>query len=266
MPDCKPDLDQLDDQGYTIVPGFMDRGLTSRARQHVDSLLPPIALPEQQVERRIHTLRHPIPGPIMADLITQTALHETAVQILHGDQLRLLEQVLMRSDPRPPPHGPLGWHVDFAFLPEHYQAQPRQVYFQMITSLNTVEPGCAPFMIVPGSHHLTYAASQRLGSLDALEPLKKDPAGVAGIDIDKGIEIRPHEGDLLIFNPMCLHSGSDNATDQPRYVYFASFFPWTATYLQEQLWRTYRGTPMLEDFSDDLRNGLPPQQRYLLDW
>ena len=65
---------------------------------------------------------------------------------------------------------------------------------------------------------------------------------------------------------MCLHSGSGNATDQPRYVYFASFFPWTATYLQEELWRSYRGTPMLQDFSADLREGLPPKWRYLLDW
>ena len=77
----------------------------------------------------------------------------------------------MRSDPRPPPHEPLGWHIDFAFLPEHYRARPRQVYFQMITSLNTVEPGRAPFMIVPGSYHLTYAAAGRLGSTNALEPL-----------------------------------------------------------------------------------------------
>ncbi len=266
MPNFKPDLDQLDDQGYTVVPGFMDRSLTARARQHVDALLPPIAPPDQQTERRVHTLRHPIPGSIMADLITQTGLHDSAVQILRGDQLRLLEQVLMRSDPRPPPHEPLGWHIDFAFLPEHYRARPRQVYFQMITSLNTVEPGRAPFMIVPGSHHLTYAAAGRLGSTDALEPLKKDPAGIAGIDPDQGIAVHPHEGDLLIFNPMCLHSGSGNATDLPRYVYFASFFPWTATYLQESLWENYRGTPMLQDFSADLRENLPSEWQYLLDW
>ena len=144
MPDLQFDLDQLEDQGYTIVRQFMDRTLTARARQHTDALLPPAIPADQPTDKRVHTLRHPIPGSIMVDLITQTALHDIAVQILRGDQLRLLEQVLMRSDPRPPPYGPLGWHIDFAFLPAHYRNQPRQVYFQMITHLVTVESGPGP--------------------------------------------------------------------------------------------------------------------------
>ena len=117
-------------------------------------------------------------------------------------------------------------------------------------------------MIVPESHQLTYAASAQMGTALELAALKRDPAGVAGIDLSKGIEVCPEEGDLLIFNPMALHSGSSNATDHPRYVYFVSFFDTSATELFEELRRTkYR-----DGFADSLRENLPMDLRALLEW
>ena len=132
----------------------------------------------------------------------------------------------------------------------------------MVHALNTVPPGGGAFMIVPGSHHLTYAASAKINTAEDLAQLKRDPVGVAGIDTSKGTEICPNEGDLLIFNPMALHSASGNATDQPRYVYFTSYFDTSAT----ELWNALRETKYRDSFPDELREQLPEELRPLLQW
>ena len=255
------DIDQLERQGYTLVPGFLDGEITRRVRQHIDSLIPPGDAQEGS-ERRCIELRHPIPGAIMAELVNNPALFELADQCLQPRELRLLEQVLIRSDPQPPPHRPPVWHVDWAFFPRQYKAVPRQTYFHMVHCLNTVPPGGAAFLIVPESHHLTYAASAQMRTAEELGTLKRDAAGVAGIDTSKGIEVCPNEGDLLIFNPMALHAGSVNATDETRYVYFASFFDTSAT----ELWDELRRLKCRDGFPDSLRANLPDDLLSLLAW
>ncbi|MAE67227.1 MAG: hypothetical protein CMJ18_23445 [Phycisphaeraceae bacterium] len=254
-------VDQLERQGFTLMPGFLDGEMTRRVRQHIDSLISSGFAPKGKRNGR-YSLRHPIPGNIMAELVNHPALLELAGQCLQARELRLLEQVLIRTDPQPPPPGPQGWHMDWAFYPRQYKAVPRQTYFHMVHCLNTVPPGGAAFMIVPESHHLTYAATARMRTAEEVETLKRDPAGVAGIDPSKGIEVCPNEGDLLIFNPMALHSASANTTDETRYVYFASFFDTSATELRDELRRLkYR-----DGFPESLRANLPDDLLSLLAW
>ncbi len=252
-------IDALDRQGYTIVPGFLDREVTRRVRQHTDSL---ISAGHGSARNGRHTLRHPIPGAIMAELVNNPALLGLANQCLQARELRLLEQVLVRTDPQPLPPGPLGWHVDWWFSPRQHDARPRQTYFHMVHCLSTVPPGGAALMIVPGSHRLTYAASARMKTAEALQALKQDPVGVAGIDPSQGIEICAKEGDLLIFDPMALHGASANATDVTRYVYFASFFDTSA----RQLWDQLRQQEYRDRFPESLCTNLPEDLRPLLAW
>jgi len=256
-------FEQLEHEGYTVVSNFLDRDTTSRLRNHIDTLLSPLGEPHDETRKRWHAvLRHPIPGSIMADVLNNPALFELAKQCLQSSDLRLLEQVLIRSDPSPPPHRPHGWHVDWAFFPRQYRAVPKQTYFHMVHYLNTVPAQGSAFTIVPGSHHQTYAATSTMQTADDLQRLKKDPVATAGVDISKGIEICPNEGDLLIFNPMALHSGSGNATDQPRYVYFTSFFDPSA----KDLWEELRRQGYRDGFPDSLRNNLPLDLSHLLEW
>jgi ectoine hydroxylase-related dioxygenase (phytanoyl-CoA dioxygenase family) len=254
-------LNQLEEVGYTVLPGFLDRGVTARLRAHIDSLAPPIQPATEEGVRRLHDLRHPIPGSIMVEVLNNPELLALARELLRADDLRLLEQVLIRTDPKPPPYGPSGWHVDMAFFPRQYQATPRQTYFHMVHALSTVPPGGGAFMIVPGSHHQTYAASAKMDTAEQLRELRADPVRVAEVDVSRGIEVLPEEGDLLIFNPMALHCASGNASDRPRYVYFASFFDTTATELWEHLREiNYRGP-----FPDSLREALPKPLHSLLE-
>ena len=117
-------------------------------------------------------------------------------------------------------------------------------------------------MIVPESHHLTYAATRKMNTAEELNQFKRNVVEIAGIDLNNGIEICPDEGDLLVFNPMALHSGSANATDQPRYVHFASFFDASAT----DLWGELRKSKYRDGFPDSLRENLPQYLLPLLEW
>lgn len=252
-------LRQLDEQGYTVVRDFLERDTTRRIREHMDALIGPV-LPPSEENRPLHTLRHPIPGEIMAEILNRKELLDLAKAILFSNDLRLLEQVLIRTDPSLPPHGAGGWHIDFAFLPRHYDARPRQTYFHMVHALNTVEPGGGAFNIVPGSHKLNYASSAKIGSTDKLDELKNDPINVSGIDLNDAIEVLANDGDLIIFNPMALHSGSKNKTSHPRYVYFASFMDASADYL----WNHLRESKYRDNFPDSLRENLPPELHVLL--
>lgn len=254
-------LQQLERDGYTVFRGFLNRDETARIRQHMDSLLPPVASKDAKDAARIHTLRHPIPGAIMADILANPRLLELARQSLYSDDLRLLEQVLIRTDPQDATPGATEWHIDMAFLPQHYEARPRQTYFHMVHALNTVPPSGGATTIIPGSHRATYAAAQKLGSTEKLEELKRDPVGVAEIDLQDAIEVCPAEGDLLVFNPMCLHSASKNVSDVSRYVYFSSFHDASAEYLADFL----KATNYDKGFPDSLRDNLPRELQPLLE-
>ncbi len=101
-------LNQLEEEGYTVFPAFLDTETTARIRQHMDSLLPPVAPRNDTSAKRLHTLRHPIPGAIMAEILANPDLITLASQLLNANELRLLEQVLIRTDPadqKPGAHG-----------------------------------------------------------------------------------------------------------------------------------------------------------------
>lgn len=261
-----PYLEQLDELGYAIVPDFLNLHSTSRLRAHMDALAGPVFQADEPAEKRIHDLRHPIPGQIMADMVTPQLL-ELATEMLHADELRLTEQVLIRTDPWLGERGATGWHIDMALYPRHLSATPRQIYVQMVHALSKVESGGGAVMLVPGSHHKTYAASARLSypkehfEMIDQDGFKAEIIRTAGVDTGTAIEVLPNEGDLILFHPMCVHSASRNTSRRARYVMFMSFFDVTAVELNARLNQIqYRNI-----FPDSLRQALPAHLRCLLD-
>lgn len=255
----------LEEFGYAIVPEFLDRSTTARLREHMDSLLPPMQLAEAPDAKRVNDLRHPFPGALMSEMVTDEHL-ELGRRLLQATELRLTEQVLIRTDPSLP-KGAHGWHIDYAFYPRHRAAAPRQTYVQMVHALSPVVSGGSATMLVPGSHRAHYAASAQVVASGEGERFRDQAAfkaeilRLAAVDTAHGIEVLPNEGDLVLFDPMCLHSGSHNVTANPRYVMFMSFFDRTATELNDSLNRQgYR-----DGFPDSLRQGLAPELRSLLD-
>lgn len=254
---------RLDEDGYTVLPGFLDHSTTAALRAHTDALI--AAAPGGGPVR---DLRHPIAGAIMPTLITQghlalaRALLRAPADCPAAD-LRLTEQVLIRTDPSPTP-GANGWHIDWGFHPRHLAAWPRQTYVQMVHALSTVEAGGGAVMVVPGSHRATAAAAARLAErFDAMDQdaFKAAILADAGVDPARGIEILAQEGDLILFHPMMLHSSSRNTRTVPRHVLFMSFFHASATEFNARINRTgYR-----DGFPASLRDGLAEPLRALLD-
>ncbi|MBA3845537.1 MAG: phytanoyl-CoA dioxygenase family protein [Planctomycetes bacterium] len=253
-------LDALEEHGWTVIPGFLDGASTARLRQHMDGLLPPVAR-----AGTVHDLRHPIPGAIMAELVTEHHLRLARALLRAGDGLRLLEQVLIRTDPSSDDAGVRGWHIDAAFYPRHRAATPRQTYYQCVHALCDIKPGGGATMIVPGSHRRLVSATARIESSACIPTvkqaeLKAEALRLAAIDDSAGIELIAHEGDLVLFDPTCLHSASVNTGASARYVLFQSFIDESADEMNTVL----EATGYRSGFSDDLRSALPPERRHLL--
>ncbi len=258
------DAQYLDEHGYVVIPEFLCHDKTAEIRSSIDGLLPPPEPAELEDRRRVHDLRHPIAGRLMAELVTP-ALIETARMILRCDQaanLRLLEQVLIRTDPSPPPYGSTSWHIDFAFFPQEYAASPRQTYYHLVQMCSTVEPDGGAFTIVPGSHHNMYSTAAQCATAEDLAAFKRAPIESSGVHVAEAVEVCGNDGDLIVFNPMCVHSASKNGRSYPRYVYFSSFFDVSAERLKCYL----RATDYIKAFSNDLQVGLPDEFKSLLDW
>lgn len=253
-------LAQLDDLGYTVVPDVLPTALTVRVRSAMDALL----LPPQPDGSRVSKV-HPIPGSIMAELAAAPSLLSMAGAFYGCDplELRLGEQVMIRSDPPPAADHPaarpgaMGWHTDFIFPPGSYEATPRRTYFQFFLHMNTVHPGCAAFMIVPGSHKRTLAVAKKLTTREERAAVRANLSASLGLNLDKdGIEVCANEGDAIVFNPMCAHSGSRHqfCDGAARYVVVCSFNHCSAaTYLQSET----RRIRYLHDWHPDLYKHMP---------
>jgi hypothetical protein len=264
--------------GFAVVRGALPLDLCARAATHVDAVLGD-AKPLDPSGRGPTGRSHPIPGPIMGELLSVPAVLAVAAALGRAplDELRLTEQVLLRTHPVPPEMmhepgpTPRGWHLDDIATPEMFNATPRQTYFQMFAALRDILPGAGGTMVVPCSHHRTMEAAaerRRSGSaaggevdLDSLlaeiqaAPLK------FGIDPSLGVEIPAQAGSLLIFDPGCLHSSSENRGEASRYVLVQSFYHATdATVIHDK----YSRLRYLKAFHADTHAAVAPALRPLL--
>jgi hypothetical protein len=175
-----------------------------------------------------HSLQHPLYDPRAALPVGPIA--PIASHLLRSSPstgLKLIHQNYRRTDPSPPPHpklshgvqtnpdGPAaGFHMDSAFLPQHYESTPRLNYFILITAFSDVVSGGAAFMHAPGS----LQAAKRLAS--ALPPELQNSItakgfrtelpkllgqGVPGSEISElrktAHEVLMRAGDVLVLDP-----------------------------------------------------------------
>lgn len=205
-----------------------------------------------------HSLHHPIPDAsyghagLMAKLvepyigINQQLLRCTDEQ---AKDLKLMQQFFRRTDLGPEPrHGstsagerPRGWHMDQAFLPRHYDARPREMFYHTILALHDVKEDCAPFFGARNAFRKAMGLSRQISPeegemlVPAADMTRTHLGGhlhkMAEEQGDKIVneydyeEIHWNEGDLVILDPMCTHSGSSNGGGVPaRYVLFTAMF------------------------------------------
>lgn len=110
------------------------------------------------VEHPIHDARAAVAVPAMAPLLAKLLRCTDPI-----NDLKLIHQNFRRTDPSPPPYpdyiaegildgsSGVGFHLDSAFLPHHYEATPRLNYYITILALTPVVSGGAAFCYAPGS-------------------------------------------------------------------------------------------------------------------
>ena len=81
------------------------------------------------------------------------------------------------------------------------------------------------------------------------------------------VEVYLEQGDLLVHDPMLTHSASDNLGAVPsRHVVFSTFFDAGAIGTTLVGLRNRMAAAPASKFPQELREGLPPEWRGLLDW
>jgi hypothetical protein len=276
--------EELDEVGYTVIHGVFESGLCHRLREMADSWLGPqtkqvengVAYHSwqgpgdhpggEQVVRKclelrrpfvtssnyIHSIRHPICDPVMADATAEMLEIQRSLLYTELSDLRLMQHFYRRTDPADaavlPPTGAHGstmdspnpaWHIDAGFLPSQYERRPRSVFYHTAVALNKQVPGGACFMLQPEA----FKGMKRLvATLDKDELLgawtPEHGAYSIGrylfskiadkIDQSEGIEVVLDEGDLLVVDPMMLHAATPNTRGDvagySRYMLFTTFF------------------------------------------
>lgn len=225
--DLQHHLEQLDEQGFTLLPGFTDRETTAAIRDFIDRNLGHRHEGQsiRDVSQYHFRICHPMEDPITVQLATDRRLLEIARQALRAENLRLRQQMFMLTNPcgAEGPSRPDGWHIDTPFGPEEWNGTPRRIFLQVFTYCTPVRSGGAATMVIPRSHHKTYAAVAGCITDEERRELCRNIVQNAGVDPADAIEVICEEGDMVLFNPMMIHSGSNNVSNEPRYAFHCSF-------------------------------------------
>ena len=93
--DFSQHIDDLETQGFTVIPGVFSPEFCARARAHMDEILVPPDQPRSAAAAR----SHPIPGSIMAEMCTAPTFLAAAEALWRAPaaELRLNEQVPIRK-------------------------------------------------------------------------------------------------------------------------------------------------------------------------
>lgn len=214
-----------------------------------------------------HLMWHPFPDPLLADLVEPLATLNQ--QLLGAKDLKLAQQLTIRTDPSPPPHRTNGWHMDF-----HVVFPFTTPFFHCLTALAPVAPGQAAFTVLPGSDT---RARQWLAGLDdaTIERMKHDlvfreaqsAAFVQAQDTSAAQEVIMGEGDVCVFSLLLVHSASSSSSNLPRHAMFTTF--WDAAGGYERIVSQQKATGIWSPptkFSDAFRQRLPSHLRPLVEW
>jgi ectoine hydroxylase-related dioxygenase (phytanoyl-CoA dioxygenase family) len=224
---------EIESQGFTMIPGFVDRAITAQVRETIDRAIADGRPGDTGTTPLLYRIMHPFDAPVMRTLAADARLAEVARQALRAEHLRLRQQMFMkttRAAQLKPPRPVAGGHVDSPFLPRERDATPRQTYMQFFVYCSDVAHDGGSVYVSPGSHKLAYDAFGKSGK-DADREFYAPP-WVGTLKLPPFIEVTGGEGDLIVFDPMCVHTGSDNRLDAPRYVYHCSYHDASATWIE----------------------------------
>jgi ectoine hydroxylase-related dioxygenase (phytanoyl-CoA dioxygenase family) len=211
---CDPE--QFDRYGYVVMPEFIGSDELP-ALQHVIDALPKRALAGN---RWFVNERALVQTERFAQLITQPRTVAMMRRLL-GDDLQLLDYAVMED---PPDTGKFrSWHADFHDSFPFVESPP--LMLTMLVYLDDMTQERGPLYVRPGTHKL-----QR-------HPDRQE----AGVSSAEEIALAVPGGTAVAFHSNLWHSGSPNATSQPRRLLFSLWGHYWMKRLDE-----YYSTPLPE--------------------
>jgi hypothetical protein len=202
----------------------------------------------------MHSVCHPNPATV-AVVDCMEKMTRAHCEFLRSERahIKLNGYSLIRTDPYEggdavgPHTNPTNIHIDNAFLSRHDAATPREVYSRSIVYLNSVTEGGAPIVVWPRAHKAAAEVVQRLVSEEGEEAyhgvrwrdevIAAMTQGLPTADPDAGYDTREviwpgvgpatevlmSEGDMIMFEPMSMHSASRCVNGISRYCWVTSF-------------------------------------------
>ena len=284
---------ELREQGFTVVRGFVDAASCRRAREAIDAFLgsePTETVSDPSVRAQLghesqgissgflHSVTHPNPAmAVMAHYMPKMV--DAHVQTLRSsyDHIRLNGQTLLRTDPYDgeplPPQvlQPNSVHVDNAFLAGDNESTPRKVYSRSIVYLNKVRKGGAGIIVWPRSFSAARKIVEELVAKEGevayhggrwrneiIEELDVDysPGNTRWAGVGDAVEVLMEEGDMVFFEPMCMHSASRCTNGEARYCWVNAFYDERAQAMPHRLYQDTFSPEFLAELPSGVHAGV----------
>jgi ectoine hydroxylase-related dioxygenase (phytanoyl-CoA dioxygenase family) len=193
------DKKRLDEEGYLILPDFMDATLLARLRDTLEQLfqtegaLAGIEFKPEPDCRRLANLVDK--AELFREVIVLPRLLEYVRHVL-GPHIKLSSLNARSANPRQTRGQPL--HTDMAALPD----EQGPWVCNTLLMLDDFTPDNGALRIVPGSHRFGHLPAEHL-----TDPLSDHPAQVL---------VTGRAGTVVVVNAHAWHAGTANRTDRPR--------------------------------------------------
>lgn len=190
---------EIDELGYTVLPGFMEPDFLAELRARVDELFAAEGaqagseFKQEPHARRLANLADK--GRIFRELVSRPDLLEFVEAVL-GPEYKLSSLNARSTNPYAPDPQPL--HTDMGLLPDARGA----CVCNSVWLLDGFTPDNGPTRLVPGSHRWN-----RLPKDAMANPMDKHP--------DEICVVAP-AGTVVVYNAHVWHGGTANRTARPR--------------------------------------------------
>jgi len=194
-----PQRAQLDDQGFTALPGFMSDEMLERMRARVDELF------AEEGEQAGSEFRREENARRLANLVDKGEIFREAiasapilalVEAVLGPEFKLSSLNVRSADPHSNSLQPL--HVDMGLLPD----QRGYAVCNTVWMLDDFTEANGALRVVPRSHRFGHRPQDVLSDLNAVHP--------------EEILVTGRAGTVVVMNAHLWHGGTANRTDRER--------------------------------------------------
>jgi ectoine hydroxylase-related dioxygenase (phytanoyl-CoA dioxygenase family) len=217
----------FDEQGYVIVPAFMDHARVASIFEEISQVLAISAgqgIFHDKGDARFRSEEMYMNLKLSNDVLRSHCYDVIGrLNVVHSAfSSSLIDDLARRVYGMPVARGPIQVRIDDTtndrVLPMHQELmQMSLLTINAWVPLVPIDGTCGGMRIVPGSHKhgLVKHVSEAPGAYDHIAPHR--------LDLEPPIDVRMNAGDALLFHPFLHHASLPNIGDRVRWVAIARF-------------------------------------------